>query len=148
MEIILYQLLVTVLYVSGIQQQGPMLRHSMVTQPAVSCAVFSNDGIHFLTGSHDQTVKVWDIITGEPLHSIDSKSVVTSVAFSSKGDHVIFGCHDWYVKSWKPWEHSAISKKYPYDKLGEHTSQVTSVCFSPDDLRLKTYNNSTVECRS
>ena len=58
---------------------------------------FSPDGKQVLTGSHDQTARLWDVVTGKELSPImghDYKAyvgMVTSVAFSPNGKLVLTG---------------------------------------------------------
>ena len=57
----------------------------------VSSVAFSPDGQHILTGSEDNTAKLWDL-SGRELQSFSGHtSYVRSVAFSPDGQHILTG---------------------------------------------------------
>ena len=57
----------------------------------VTSVAFSPDGMHIVSGSHNKTVCIWDVSTGQlvgsPLQGHTEE--VTSVAFSPDGMHII-----------------------------------------------------------
>ena len=71
------------------------------TSPVNSVA-FSPDGKTLTTGSHDGTVRLWDVATrrqiGNPFTG--HTGPVTSVAFSSDGKTLATGSHDRTVRLW------------------------------------------------
>ena len=53
---------------------------------------FSPDGKRIVTGSGDQTVKVWDADTGQEVLTLKGHTAqVTSVAFSPDGKRIVSG---------------------------------------------------------
>jgi len=60
----------------------PNISHSF----SIQSIVFSRDGLRFLTGSADNTIKIWDITTGHLLRTFEGHhSWVNAVAFSPDG---------------------------------------------------------------
>jgi WD40 repeat protein len=56
---------------------------------------FSPDGQRIVTGSVDQTAKVWDSASGKELLTLKGHgSVVRSVAFSPDGQRIVTGSKD------------------------------------------------------
>lgn len=68
----------------------------------VTSVAFSPDGTRILSGSSDNTVRVWDSITGEPIGSalVGHHGLVTSVAFDATATRIISGGTDGSVRVW------------------------------------------------
>ena len=97
----------------------------------VSSVAFSPDGQRLASGSHDQTVRIWDCATGKELFALNGHAgLVWSVAFSPDGQRLASGSHDQTVKIWD----SATGKEL--FALKGHAGAVRSVAFSPDGQRL------------
>ena len=67
----------------------------------VSSVAYSPDGTKIVSGSTDNTIKIWDTNTGECLQTLmgHSKSVY-AVAYSPDGRKIISGSYDKTVKIW------------------------------------------------
>ena len=81
--------------------------------------------------SEDQTVKLWDAVTGQETMTLKRHtSLVTSVAFSPDGTRIASASVDQTVKLW-----DAATGQETVTLKG-HTALVTSVAFSPDGARI------------
>jgi WD40 repeat protein len=62
---------------------------------------FSPDGERIVSGSSDNTVKVWDAATGQETLTLKGhSSAVWSVSFSPDGQRIVSGGGDMTVKIW------------------------------------------------
>jgi WD40 repeat protein len=97
----------------------------------VNSVAFSSDGLRIVSGSSDNTVRIWDAISGTMQNTLEGHTCpVHSVAFSSDGLRIVSGSGDNTVRIW-----DAISGTIQ-NTLEGHASSVTSVAFSSDGLRI------------
>ncbi|VDB86422.1 unnamed protein product [Peniophora sp. CBMAI 1063] len=100
---------------------------------AVSSVAFSPDGTRIASGSYDNTIRIWDAVTGEtvgkPLQG--HTDWVWSVAFSPDGVYVVSGSDDRTVRVWDVEKGQAV-----WTPFEGHTDWVRSVVFSPDGKRV------------
>src|SRR5690606_19818497 len=74
-----------------------VLRHA----DAIAAAVFSPQGDRILTGSQDNTARLWDAQRGAPLgEPLRHDAAVAAVAFSPQGDRVLTGSYDGAARLW------------------------------------------------
>ncbi|TEY29165.1 hypothetical protein BOTCAL_0965g00010 [Botryotinia calthae] len=98
---------------------------------SVNSVAFSADGSKVASGSDDDTIRLWDAVTGEPFQKLEGhSSSVISVAFSPDGSKVASGSDDDTIRLW-----DAVTGE-PFQKLKGHSSWVTSVAFSPDGSKV------------
>ncbi|MFZ6034064.1 MAG: PQQ-binding-like beta-propeller repeat protein [Melioribacter sp.] len=95
----------------------------------VHSVAFSRDGNMVVSGSYDNTVKVWDSSTGSLLWTGNHSGYVYSVAFSPDGSKVVSGSRDNTVKVWDSSTGSLLW-------TGNHSHSVYSVAFSPDGSKV------------
>jgi WD40 repeat protein len=68
----------------------------------VNSVALSSDGSYALSGSCDNTLKLWDVETGECLRTFEGHSTaVNSVSLSSDGKHALSGSNDYTLKLWE-----------------------------------------------
>jgi WD40 repeat protein len=99
-----------------------------------SCVIsvaFSTDGTKIISGSYDNTIKIWNANTGECIKTLEGHSrSVESVAYSTDGTKIISGSMDNTIKIWDANTGECLQT------LEGHTSTVLSVAYSPDGTRI------------
>ncbi|NEP76760.1 MAG: tetratricopeptide repeat protein [Okeania sp. SIO3B3] len=99
---------------------------SLHTDNVWSLAI-SPDGQTIVTGSGDNTIKVWDMATGNLKATLSGHtSWIRSVAISPDGQTIVSGSYDKTIKVWD------MAKGNLKATLSGHTDNVNSVAISPD----------------
>jgi hypothetical protein len=94
---------------------------------------FSSDGKRIVTGSYDNSARVWDVREGTPLIELNGHTKgVHCVAFSPDGMRIVTGSLDSTARVWDAWTGKLLLE------LRGHTSGVMSVSFSQDGKRIVT----------
>ncbi|ORY28936.1 hypothetical protein BCR33DRAFT_772685 [Rhizoclosmatium globosum] len=116
----------------------------------VRSVAFSPDSRTVVSGSEDQTVKLWSVETGECVKTLAGHSLsVRSVAFSPDSRTVVSGSEDQTVKVW------SVETGECVKTLAGHSLSVRSVAFSPnsrtvvsgsEDQTVKVWSVETGEC--
>jgi WD40 repeat protein len=94
---------------------------------------FSPDGNTLASASNDQTVRLWDVATRQPLGDPlrGHTNSVYDVAFSPDGNTLASASNDQTVRLWD------VASRQPLgDPLRGHTNSVYGVAFSPDGKTL------------
>ncbi|KAG9084254.1 hypothetical protein FRC06_004151, partial [Ceratobasidium sp. 370] len=117
----------------GRQETWSSLQHCVVLESRVYSVAFSSDGHRIVSGSHDNTLRVWDAVTGAPIGNplTGHSHNVTSVAFSPSGHRIVSGSSDRTVRVWDADTGAPIG-----NPLTGYSDYVTSVAFSPNGHRI------------
>jgi len=100
---------------------------------SVLSAAFSSDGQRIVTGSTDQTLRLWNAATGqESLLVQGHQGPVTGVALSPKGDFVVSGSGDTTARI------SETTSGRLLHELKGHTGEILDVAISADGKRVAT----------
>jgi serine/threonine protein kinase len=98
----------------------------------VHAVVWSPDGKHIASGSHDKTVQVWDASTGANVFTYRGhSSFVNAVAWSPDGRRIASGSTDQTVQVW---DASKGGNVFTY--RGHFSQVVEAVAWSPDSRRI------------
>jgi hypothetical protein len=98
---------------------------------SVTSAAFSPDSLQIASCSGDNTVRVWDAVSGVAQHTLTCHTErVTSAAFSPDGLRIVSSSWDNTVRVW-----DAVSGVAQHTLTG-HTERVNSAAFSLDGLRI------------
>lgn len=93
---------------------------------------FSPDCKQVVSGSRDRTVRLWDVVTGAGLQTLEGHlDSVNSVPFSPDVKQVVSGSFDKTVRLWDAVMGAALQT------LEGHSNSVKSVAFSPDMISAK-----------
>ena len=102
------------------------------SRPVTSVAI-STDGKRIVTGSRDNTARIWDAETGKELRKLEGHSgPVYSVAISTDGKRIVTGSDDNMARIWEAETGKELKK------LEGHSSPVYSVAISTDGKRIVT----------
>jgi len=96
---------------------------------AVAAADISPDSKLLVTGSWDQSAKIWDIASGKALRKLDGlhQGYVNSVRFSPDGQSILTGCDDGTARLWD------VATGGPLETVFRgHHSRIRLACFSSD----------------
>ena len=62
---------------------------------------FSPNGNKLASGSSDNTIRLWDVASGQPLRALEGhQDAVSCVAFSPDGKHIASGSLDGTIRLW------------------------------------------------
>jgi WD40 repeat protein len=94
--------------------------------PIMSIA-FSPDGTLIASGSYDETIRIWDVSTRQPLQILqDASAQVRSVTFTPDGTMIVSGNTSDRIHFWD------IEKAQIVKTLRGHLNRIRSIAFSSD----------------
>ena len=97
----------------------------------VTSAAFSPNHNVIASGSLDNTIRLWDTVSGAHTKSLEGHSAsVQSVVFSPDGTRIASGSWDNNIRLW-----NTVSGAH-LKTLGGHSDIISSVVFSPDGTRI------------
>jgi WD40 repeat protein len=88
----------------------------------ITTTAFTPDGETLATGCDDETIKIWDLGTGDLIEDIKCHSAPWTLAFSPDGKILAIGSRDYTVKVWDG----------EIRTLGSHQRWIHSIAISPD----------------
>jgi WD40 repeat protein/serine/threonine protein kinase len=112
---------------SGMDKHVGLVRTFEGHRGTVVSVSLSADGRWALSGSSDNTVRLWEVATGRCLRTFEGHThLVTSVCLSPDGRWALSGSDDNTVRLWE------VATGRCVKTLEEQTHKVTSVCLSVD----------------
>ena len=108
----------------------------------VTSVAFSPDGSKVLTGSADETVRLWEVESGSELHRFAGHTAIYSAAFSPDGSRIVTGSIDGRVSLWEIESGSELCRLEGYRDLVDDVASLSfpewiySAAFSPDGSRV------------
>ncbi|MEB3829932.1 serine/threonine-protein kinase [Phormidium sp. CCY1219] len=120
------------------------LANTLENRSIANSMVISPDGQTLVTGSDNKTIKIWNLATGDLIHTLEGHvGRVNSVAISPDGQTLVSGSDDKTIKIWNRETGDLIRT------LEDHFGIVNSVAISADgqtlvsgsdDARIKVWN--------
>jgi len=92
----------------------------------VYSVVWSPDGTRVASAGNDTAIRIWDVASGETLHTLSHGSAVYTVAWSPDGSRVASGGNDAIVRIWD------VTTGQVLYNLQSHLVSVNAVVWSPD----------------
>uniref|UniRef100_A0A6B2LAD8 Uncharacterized protein n=1 Tax=Arcella intermedia TaxID=1963864 RepID=A0A6B2LAD8_9EUKA len=100
-------------------------------QSKVTCGQFTPNGDKAITGSHDRTLKIWDLQNRVCLKTFSATSAVHDLSVSRDGSFVVSGHQDCTVRFW-----DMRSGQMLADLSKIHSKLITGVSISPDGTKV------------
>ena len=108
----------------------------MTHNATVGTVAFSPVGNYVVSGSNDNTARVWEAATGKEIARVTHDTRVYQIAFSPDGKYVASASYDNTVRVWEASTGREITRIV-------HNDSVRSLAFSPDEKYVETGEDST-----
>ncbi|KAL7809859.1 WD40 repeat-like protein [Trichoderma aethiopicum] len=106
----------------------------------VNSISFSADLMQIASGSHDNTIKTWDIITGACIQTLKGHTgAVRTVAFTADSRRIVSGSYDKSIKIWDPTTGAC------HRTLWGHTNYVFEIAFLENDQVASASRDATIK---
>jgi TIR domain/WD domain, G-beta repeat len=116
-------------WLSGSGERAVLAGHTK----SVTAVAFSQDGTRVMTGSEDNTARLWDAATGKAVATLAGHTgYIRAIEFSPDGMHVLTGSDDNTARLWDAATGKALAT------FAGHTAIVKAVAFSRDGTRVLT----------
>ncbi len=101
-------------------------KHWQAHDDGINALLFTPDGKQLVTGSNDQSIKVWDATSGNLIAKLSHASEVNSLSLSGDGKWLASGAADGSIKIWD------ASNWREVQTLAAHKGAVLALSFSND----------------
>ena len=117
---------------------GKIIKSFNEHKKCVQSIQINNDSNKLISSSEDETIKIWDLHTGECLKTLfDHSNEVTSILINNKNDEFISGSTDGTIKIWNLNDYKCI-------KTLNNESEVYSLLLLSDDFLAAGLKNSSI----
>ena len=111
-------------------ENGKVMR-SINNDSDIICTAFSSDSNQLATGGFDSLIILWDVNTGNKIHTLAGHlGRVSSIIFSSDGKNIISGDWNGTIKVWQLKTGKEIAN------IKAHSSKVKTMVFASDNQTL------------
>lgn len=118
---------------------APRLIQMWFHDEAVNDAQFSSDGSRVVTASSDQTARIWDAVSGQPLSPpLMHAAQVVHAVFSPDGQRLATGCKDGSFRLWNGRTGAPLTPLLRHRQPKDPKFERFDVSFSPDGKKLLT----------
>ena len=97
----------------------------------VTSAIYKNENT-LISAGRDQTIKVWDIRTGQNTSTLNNQTEINALALNTSNDLLATANVDNTANVWR------FTEGHLIEKVSGHTAELYSLCFSPDGKLLVT----------
>ena len=116
------------------ESNAKVLREYEAHDEAVNAVSIHPDGLHFISGSADGVLKIWEITDISPKKPIlIFKSPITSLSFDPTGKYFVAGSAEGEIKVF-PFDYDLDE---PVFELNKHSARINSLYWSQDFTQLK-----------